>query len=76
MLDLINRSLRFKGHLFEPNQNGTSNVVSGNSCLSTLIAFKTRQLLGFTVKLLDLPAEATHLLYDLHVVLPISLVTM
>ena len=49
MLDAINSSMRFNGHLFEtdPNQNGTTNVVPDDSSLATLIAFNSRQLLGF-----------------------------
>jgi hypothetical protein len=71
MVYVINGSLRFNSHLFEtnPNQNGTANVVPDDSSFATLIAFNTRQLLGFSVKLLDLPAKAAHILYDLHVVL-------
>ena len=71
MLYAINGSLRFNSHLFETNpiQNGTANVVPDDSWFATLISFNTGQLLGFSVKLLDLPAKAAHILYDLHVVL-------
>lgn len=71
MFDMIDGSLSFKRHLFEanPNQNGTANMIPDDSCFARLIAFQTGQLLGFSVKLLDLPAKAAHILYDLHVVL-------
>jgi len=63
--------MRFNSHLFEsnPDQNSTADVVPNNSGFATLTAFDTRQLLGFSVKLLNLPAKAAHLLYELHVVL-------
>ncbi|HEX7433353.1 MAG TPA: hypothetical protein VF326_06825 [Anaerolineaceae bacterium] len=63
--------MRFNRHLFEakPNQNGPANVVPDDSSFATLISFNTHQLLGFSVKLLDLPAKAAHILYDLHVIL-------
>jgi hypothetical protein len=71
MLYAINGTFRFNSLLFEtnPNQNGTANVVPDDSSFATLISFNTRQLLGFSVKLLDLPTKAAHILYDLHVVL-------
>ena len=71
MLYTINGSLRFNRHPFEtnPNQNGTANVVSDDSRIATLVSFNTGQLLGFSVKLLDFPAKAAHILYDLHLVL-------
>jgi hypothetical protein len=71
MFYAVNSTLRFKRHLFEPNpnQNGTTNMISDDSCFATLISFDARQLLGFSVKLLDLPAKAAQIMYDLHVVL-------
>jgi hypothetical protein len=71
MFYVINGSFGFKSHSFEtnPNQNGTANVVSDDSRFATLVCYKTGQLLGFSVKLLDLPAKDAHILYDLHVVL-------
>ena len=68
MLYVINGSVRFKSHLFEtnPNQKGTANVVPDDSSFATLISFNTRQLLGFSMELLDLPAKAAHILYNLH----------
>ena len=71
MLDMVNSSFCFNRHLLEsnPNQNGTTNVIPDDSGFATLTAFKAGQLLGFAVKLLDFPAEAAHILDDLHVVL-------
>src|SRR5450759_2147910 len=71
MFYTVNGSLCFNRHLFEtnPNQNGTANVIPDDSHFATLTTIKTGQLLGFLVKLLDLPAKAAHILYDLHVVL-------
>ena len=71
MLDLTNGSLRFKGHPLgpDPNQHSTAIVVTNNSFLSTLTIFKTSQLFGFAVKLLDFPAKAAHILDDLHIIL-------
>ena len=71
MLYAVKCTLCFNRHLFEtnPNQNGTANVISDASGFATLISFNTCQVLGLTVKLLDLPTKAAHILYDLHVVL-------
>ena len=71
MLQAINCLLGIRSDLFEmhPNQNGTGAMVSNNSGFATLATFQTSQLLGFTMKLLDLPTEATHFLYSLRVVL-------
>ena len=71
VLDLINGSMCLDSNLFEPhpNQDRTADMIANNSCLATLISFNASQLFGLTVKLLDFPAEATHILYDLHVVL-------
>ena len=71
MFDLINRPLSFKGNLLEPDpyQNCTPNVVADNSGLSALATFQSGQLFGFSVKLLNFPAQATHFLYGLRVVL-------
>ena len=69
ILDSINCSASFQCHLLEtdPDKNGTTDVVSNQSGLATLISFDASQLLGFAVKLLDFPAEATRILNDLHV---------
>jgi len=69
MFQAINRLPGLVGNLLKtnPNQNGTSNMVSDNSGFATLAAFQPSQLFGFTVKLLDFPTEAAHLLYSLRV---------
>src|SRR5512138_232315 len=71
MLEMINGFLCFIRNLFEtnPNQNSTGNMVSDDSGFATLTTFQPGQLFGFSVKLLDLPTKATHLLYSLRVVL-------
>ena len=71
MFEVINGFLRFIRNLFQayPNQNGTGDMVSDNSSFATLTTFQPSQLFGFSVKLLDLPTEVTHLLYSLCVVL-------
>ena len=71
MFDLINRPLSFKGNLLvlDPNQNCTPNVVTDNSGLAALATFQSSQLFGFSVKLLNFPAQATHFLHGLRVVL-------
>ena len=71
MLDPVNGALGFNGDLFEtnPNKNGAANVISNNSCFATLISFDASQLLGFSVKLLNLPSKAAQIMYDLRVVL-------
>jgi hypothetical protein len=64
MLYAINSSLCFHSHLFEtnPNQNGTTNVISDTSRFAAMIAFDTCQLLGFSVNLLELPTKAAHIM--------------
>ena len=71
MFDLINRPLSFIGNLLkpDPHQNCTSNVVADNSGLAALATFQSGQLFGFSVKLLNFPAQATHFLHGLRVVL-------
>ena len=68
MLYAINGSFRINSHLFEtnPNLNGAAYVVPDDSSFATLISSNTRQLLGFSMELLDLPAKAAHILYNLH----------
>src|SRR5450756_384593 len=71
MLDSINRSFCFLGNLFEthPYQNGTANVISDNPSLAALTSFQSSNLLGFPVKLLNLPTQAAHILYGLNIIL-------
>src|SRR3990172_1396489 len=71
MFDLINRALSFLSNLLEsdPNQNRTTDMVSDNSGLATLATFQPSELFGLSVKLLNFPAQATHFLHSLRVVL-------
>jgi hypothetical protein len=56
---MINSSLCFNRPLLEanPSQNGITDLIPDDSGFATLATFKTSQLLGFSVKLLDLPAK-------------------
>ena len=71
ILDLVDCTLRLLSNLFEtdPDENGTTDMIMDDTCLSALATFNSGQLLGFAVKLLDFPAKAAHTLYDLHIVL-------
>src|SRR4030066_2568750 len=71
MLDTINSSLSFWSNMFQmyPNQNGTADMVSDNSGFATLTPFQSGKLLGFSVKLLNLPTQAAHFLYRLGIIL-------
>ena len=62
MLDLINRRVHVVRHLFQahPDQDGTPNMVPNNPRLPALTPFNARDLFGFAVKLLNLPAPAAH----------------
>jgi hypothetical protein len=44
-------------------------MVANDPGFSALATFNASQLLGFAVKLLDFPAKAAHIMYNLHVVL-------
>ena len=67
MFDLVDSLLRFAGDLFEtnPDQDGTTDVVADDAGFATLTAFQAGELLGFAMKLLNLPAQATRLLCGL-----------
>ena len=71
MFDLINSTSGLLSDLSEtdPDQDGTANMVTLDACFAALAAFDASELLAFTVKLLDLPTEATHILSGLRVVL-------
>ncbi len=71
MFDLINRLLSFLSNLFEsdPHQDGTADMVADNSGFPALTSFQAGELFGLSVKLLNLPAQATHFLHGLRVVL-------
>lgn len=71
MLDLINRLSSAIRHRFEatPDQESRGNLVAHNLCLTTLTRFHPHQLLEFPVKLLNLPPDIAHLLYDIRRIL-------
>jgi hypothetical protein len=71
MYDLINGLMSFLSDLSESglNQDSTADLVSDNPGFTTLATFTTGKLLGFSMKLLDLPTEATRFLYSLCIVL-------
>jgi hypothetical protein len=71
MFNSINRSLCFLSDLFQPhpNQDSTTDMVSDNPGFSTLASLQPGKLLGLPMKLLNLPAQATHFLYSLCIVL-------
>ncbi len=64
MFDLVNGLLTGVGEAFEayPHQQRAGDVVALNTRFAAQAILKTRQLLGFAVKLLNLPAQGTHLL--------------
>src|SRR6476661_2978828 len=63
MLDLIDGRVRLVRHLFQthPDQDRTPNMVADNPCLATLTSFQAGDLLGFAMKLLNLPTPAAYL---------------
>lgn len=67
MFDLIEILVRFVGHLFEPDtdRDGAADIVAQDAGSAALAAFQSGELYGFPVKLLNLPAQAAHLLYRL-----------
>jgi len=71
MLKLINRGGSVLSDLFEPypNQDSAANMIALNTRQATLTALNTRHLFGFAVKLLNLPAQATHVSCGLRVIL-------
>jgi len=52
-----------------PDEHGTSNMITNNASKATLTTFKTSELLGFSVKLLNFPTQAAHLLSGRRVIL-------
>ena len=71
MFDLINRLLSFMGNLFQsdPHQDCTPDMITDDSGFTTLTTFQSSELFGLSVKLLNLPTQATHFLHGLCVVL-------
>ena len=64
VLDLVDGGFFLMGDLFEarPHQQGTRDVVSLDARFATLALLNARELLEFTVILLDLPAKSARLL--------------
>ena len=64
MFDLVDGDLLLMGDLFEarPHQQGTRDVVALDARFATLALLNARELLEFTVILLDLPAKSARLL--------------
>jgi len=71
MLDLINRPLGVRRDLLEahPDQDGTPDMIAHDASLPTLATFQAGQLFGLSMKLLNLPTPATHLLRGRRVLL-------
>ncbi len=67
MFDLINGLLRRVSEALQthPHEQRAGDVVALNTRFAALAILKTRQLLGFSMKLLNLPAQGTHLLSTL-----------
>ena len=64
MLDAVDGLAGLASHIGQanPDQHGTSNMIALDSSLAALAAFDTRELFDLAMKLLDLPADATHFL--------------
>lgn len=62
MLDLVNRPLSVVRDLLEayPDQEGTANMVTDNTCFAPLTASQSGHVFALAVKLLNLPLPATH----------------
>lgn len=71
MFNLINSLLSFLGNLFksELHRERTADVVTVNSGFTSLTTFQYGKSFGLAVKLLNLPAQATRILYGLRVAL-------
>ena len=71
VFETINGLLSLIGNLLQtnPNQESAGDVISDNPGLATLATFQAGQLLGFAMKLLNLPTKAAYFLYGLGVVL-------
>ena len=71
MFNLIQRSLRLSGDVSQadPYQNSASDMIALDARFATLTPLKAGQLLGFAMKLLDFPAQATRFLCGLRGIL-------
>ncbi len=67
MLELIESLARLLNHLFEayPDQDSTGDMIALKPPQPTRTTFQTCRLFGFPMKLLNLPAQATHVLRGL-----------
>lgn len=63
MLNMIKRFACFSSEVCEsgPYQKGAGDVIALDAGFAALAFFEAGELFGFAVKLLDLPAPATHL---------------
>ncbi len=63
-LDLINRFARLISQFFEttPDQHGARDVIALDASHATLATLQTRHLFDFSMQLLNLPPDGTHLL--------------
>src|SRR6266478_1758438 len=64
VLELIESRGGFLSDLLEanPDQDGTGDMVALDTCQTALTGFNASSLLGFAVKLLNFPAQGTHVL--------------
>ena len=64
VFELINGTAGLSREFFksDPNQQSTADMIALNAGIATLTLFQTGHLFAFSMQLLDLPAEATHLL--------------
>ena len=71
MFDLVDRLVGFDRDLLQahPDQDGATDMIADDAGFPTLAAFQASELLGFAMKLLDLPAPATRFLCGLRVIL-------
>src|SRR5512143_2658014 len=71
MFDLVDGLVGFDGDLFEvhPDQDGTSDMIADGAGFAALATLQAGELLGFAMKLLNFPAQATRLLCGLRVIL-------
>ena len=71
VLDLVDGPLALVSQVFQttPDQHRARDVVALDAPRTTLATLDPRQLLGLSVKLLDLPSHAAHLLRLMHRIL-------
>jgi len=71
MLYLVDSLFSSMSYSFQtnPNQHGTTNMISHNPRFTALTSFYASKLLSFSVNLLNLPTKAARLLYSFSVIL-------